>query len=81
MDLGAFSVSLAVKDIETSKRNSAGRRTAWLRPFLKSLAVCMSDSSIDDIYPDLYHPTTGTSSGFPDGFVEAVQGLQQLAVE
>ena len=26
-----------------SKRNSLGRRTAWLRPFMKTLAVAISD--------------------------------------
>src|SRR5882672_348167 len=30
-----------------SKRNSFGRRTAWLRPFLKSLAVCMAVTDWD----------------------------------
>src|SRR3990172_9003044 len=38
-----------------SKRNSAGRRTAWLRPFLNSLAVCMVRLLSDGIYHDLDH--------------------------
>src|SRR5271165_2636062 len=57
-----------------SKRNSLGRRTAWLRPFLKSLAVLVADGAaacglvfvsltvgppVRGLYRSIYQPETG----------------------
>src|SRR5574340_1513106 len=50
-----------------SNRNSAGKRTAWLRPFLNSLAVCMMRLlQAKDIYHAIYHLHADYSSPMRD---------------
>ena len=52
------SPSLRMYTSVPSKRNSAGRRTAWLRPLLKSLAVWFAMSILQNRNHSIYHDIT-----------------------